>query len=273
MKALKYREMRAVRGAGLISASAPDHIRATPAPSRGTGGDKKGLGMKKYLAEFIGTGVLVLYGCGSAVLTGYPTAPIGVLAIAFAFGLSVTAMAYGIGPISGCHINPAVSFGVWAAGRMSAAEMVKYWVAQVLGGIAGAAILYVIVTGKLSGYDVATAGLGQNGWGPGYGGEYGLVAALVAEFVGTLVFLVAILGATSRAGSGPAAGLAIGLTLTLVHIVFVPVTGVSVNPARSIGPALFVGGQAIAQLWLFIVVPLVGALVAGLLFKAKLLED
>lgn len=229
--------------------------------------------MNKYFAEFIGTGVLVLYGCGSAVLTGYPTAPIGVLAIAFAFGLSVTAMAYGIGPISGCHINPAVSFGVWAAGRMEAAEMVKYWIAQVLGGIAGAAILYLIVTGRLGGYDVATAGLGQNGWGPGFGGEYGIVAALVVEFVGTFVFLVAILGATSKAGSGPAAGLAIGLTLTLVHIVFVPVTGVSVNPARSIGPALFVGGQAIAQLWLFIVVPLVAAFVAGALFKAKLLEN
>jgi len=228
--------------------------------------------MNKYLAEFIGTGVLVLYGCGSAVLTGYPTAPIGVLAIAFAFGLSVTAMAYGIGPISGCHINPAVSFGVWAAGRMDAAEMVKYWVAQVLGGIAGAGILYLIVTGKVGGYDLAKSGLGQNGWGAGYGGEFGLVPALLAEFIGTFVFLVAILGVTSKAGSPMVAGLAIGLTLTLVHIVFVPVTGVSVNPARSIGPALFVGGQAIAQLWLFIVVPMAGAFVAGLLFKAKLLE-
>ncbi|MFG1297787.1 MULTISPECIES: MIP family channel protein [Xanthobacter] len=229
--------------------------------------------MNKYLAELIGTGVLVLYGCGSAVLTGYPTAPIGVLAIAFAFGLSVTAMAYGIGPVSGCHINPAVTLGLWAAGRLPAAEVPKYWVAQVLGGIGGAAILYLVVTGKVGGYDVAKSGLGQNGWGPGFGGEYGIGAALMVEFVGTFVFLVAILGATSKAGSGPAAGLAIGLTLTLVHIVFVPVTGVSVNPARSIGPALFVGGQAIAQLWLFILVPLIGAVVAGFMFKAKLLEN
>ncbi|MDQ0505908.1 aquaporin Z [Xanthobacter agilis] len=229
--------------------------------------------MNKYVAEFIGTAVLVLFGCGSAVLTGYGAAPIGMLAIAFAFGLAVTSMAYGIGHISGCHINPAVTIGVWAAGRIPASEVPLYWIAQVLGGIAGAGILYIIASGKLAGFDVSTAGLGQNGWGEGYLGGYGPGAAIVAELVGTFVFLVVILGSTSKAGITQAAGLAIGLSLVMIHIVFIPVTGVSVNPARSIGPALFAGGKAISQLWLFIVVPLVGAYLAGLLFKLKVLED
>ncbi len=229
--------------------------------------------MNKYFAEFIGTAVLVLMGCGSAVLTGYGSAPIGMLAIAFAFGLAVVSMAYGIGHVSGCHINPAVTIGVWAAGRIPASEVPKYWIAQVLGGIAGAGILYVIASGKLAGFDVSTAGLGQNGWGANYLGGYGLGAAIVAELVGTFIFLVVILGSTSKAGITQAAGLAIGLSLVMIHIVFIPVTGVSVNPARSIGPAIFAGGQALAQLWLFIVVPLVGAFVAGLLFKLKILED
>lgn len=229
--------------------------------------------MNKYFAEFIGTAVLVLMGCGSAVLTGYGSAPIGMLAIAFAFGLAVVSMAYGIGHVSGCHINPAVTIGVWAAGRIPTSEVPKYWIAQVLGGIAGAGILYVIASGKLAGFDVSTAGLGQNGWGANYLGGYGLVAAIVAELVGTFIFLVVILGSTSKAGITQAAGLAIGLSLVMIHIVFIPVTGVSVNPARSIGPAIFAGGQALAQLWLFIVVPLVGAFLAGLLFKLKVLED
>ncbi len=229
--------------------------------------------MNKYVAEFIGTAVLVLFGCGAAVLTGYGSAPIGMLAIAFAFGLAVTSMAYGIGHVSGCHINPAVTVGVWAAGRIPASEVPLYWIAQVLGGIAGAGILYIIASGKLAGFDAATAGLGQNGWGEGYGGSYGIGAAIVAELVGTFVFLVVILGSTSKAGITQAAGLAIGLSLVMIHIVFIPVTGVSVNPARSIGPALFVGGKALSQLWLFIVVPMVGAFLAGLLFKLKVLED
>ncbi|MCG5234693.1 aquaporin Z [Xanthobacter oligotrophicus] len=230
--------------------------------------------MNKYVAEFIGTAVLVLFGCGSAVLTGYVSAPIGMLAIAFAFGLAVTSMAYGIGHVSGCHINPAVTVGVWAAGRLPTSEVPFYIIAQVLGGIAGAAILFFIASGKLSGFDVAKApGLGQNGWGEGYAGGFGLGAAIVAELVGTFVFLVVILGSTSKAGITQAAGLAIGLSLVMIHIVFIPVTGVSVNPARSIGPALFAGGKAIGQLWLFIVVPLVGAYLAGLLFKLKVLED
>jgi aquaporin Z len=166
-----------------------------------------------------------------------------------------------------------VSIGVWAAGRLPTSELPGYIIAQVLGGILGAVILYIIVTGKLAGYDVAAAGLAQNGWGEGYGGGYGMLSAIVAELVATFVFLVVILGATSKAGVTPAAGIAIGLSLTMIHIVFIPVTGVSVNPARSIGPALLVGGKALAQLWLFIVVPPIGGFLAGLLFKNKVLED
>ncbi|QJP13295.1 aquaporin [Starkeya sp. ORNL1] len=230
--------------------------------------------MKKYVAEFIGTAVLVLLGCGSVAITGFAGAsPVWFLAVAFAFGLAVTSMAYGIGPISGCHINPAVSIGVWAAGRLPTSELPGYIIAQVLGGIAGAVLLYIIVSGKLAGYDVAAAGLGQNGWGEGYGGGYGLASAIIVELVATFIFLVVILGATSKAGATPAAGLAIGLSLVMIHIAFIPVTGVSVNPARSIGPALLVGGKAISQLWLFIIVPPIGGFLAGLLFKNKVLED
>lgn len=230
--------------------------------------------MKKYIAELLGTAVLVLFGCGSVVITGFAAAsPVWFLAVALAFGLSVTSMAYGIGHVSGCHINPAVSIGVWAAGRMSGGDLVGYIVAQMIGGVVGAAILTAIIGGRLSGYDIATLGLGQNGWGEGYGGGYGLGAALTVELVGTFVFLVVILGATSKAGITQAAGLAIGLSLTLIHIAFIPVTGVSVNPARSFGPALFVGGKALSQLWLFLIVPPIGALLAGMLFRAKILED
>ena len=236
--------------------------------------------MKKYLAEFIGTATLVLLGCGSAtignlgsVIGGHEAyAPLALLPVAFAFGLAVTAMAYGIGPVSGCHINPAVTLGVWSAGRMPTSDVPGYIVSQVLGGIAGAAILAAILAGRAKGYDISTGGLGQNGWGAGYLGEYSMGAAALAEFLGTFIFLVAILGATSKAGSGPAAGLAIGLTLVLIHIVFINVTGVSVNPARSLGPALLVGGNALAQVWLFIVVPSLGGLAAGALFKSGLLE-
>ncbi|MFK8251697.1 aquaporin [Ancylobacter terrae] len=229
--------------------------------------------MNKYVAEFIGTAVLVLFGCGSVVLTGFAgTSPVWFLAVAFAFGLAVTSMAYGIGHVSGCHINPAVSIGVWAAGRLPTSALPGYIISQFLGGIAGAGILYLLLAGKLSGYDVATAGLGQNGWGEGYGGGFGLGAAVIGELVTTFVFLVVILGSTSKAGVTQAAGLAIGLSLTMIHIAFIPVTGVSVNPARSLGPALFVGGKAMSQLWLFIVVPPIGAFLAGLLFRKKILE-
>ena len=224
--------------------------------------------MKTLIAELIGTFALVLLGCGSAVLAG---GEVGQLGIAFAFGLAIVAMAYGIGPISGCHVNPAVSFGAFVAGRMTLNTMLQYWLAQFIGAILGAAVLYFIATGK-AGYDLATNGLGQNGWGPGYLGEYSLAAALVFEIVATFLFLVVILGSTQKSAPGMVAGLAIGLTLAVIHIVGIQVTGVSVNPARSLGPAVFVGDAAISQLWLFFVGPLIGAALAGLLFRQKLLE-
>jgi aquaporin Z len=233
--------------------------------------------MQKQVAEFIGTFTLVLFGCGAAVIAGMATGPtaINVLGIAFAFGLAIVAMAYGIGPISGCHVNPAVSFGVLMAGRMSVGEFIGYAIAQVLGALAGAAVLYLILSGKAAGW---SGGLGQNGWGAGYLGEYNVVSAFVFEAVATFVFLVCILGVTQK--NNPThihglAGLAIGLTLTAIHIVGINVTGVSVNPARSLGPALIgfaTNPQALSQVWLFIVAPLIGAGVAGLLFASGLLE-
>jgi aquaporin Z len=181
-------------------------------------------------------------------------------------------MAYAIGPVSGCHINPAVTLGVWAAGRMPTSQVPGYIIAQLIGGIAGAFVLYLMTTGKIAGYDVAKDGLGQNGWGEGYLGAYGLRSAILAELVGTGIFLAAILGVTQREGGHPAtAGLAIGLTLVLVHLVFINVTGVSVNPARSLGPAIFAGGKALSQLWLFLIVPSIGGIIAGLLFRTGLL--
>jgi aquaporin Z len=224
--------------------------------------------MKVFVAELIGTFTLVLLGCGSAVLAG---AEVGQLGISLAFGLAIVAMAYGIGPISGCHVNPAVSFGAFIAGRMQMNDMLKYWAAQFTGALLGAGVLYLIATGK-AGYDLATNGLGANGWGPGYLGEFNLVSALVFEVVATFLFLVVILGSTQKSAPGMVAGLAIGLTLAVIHIVGIQVTGVSVNPARSFGPAVIVGGTAISQLWLFLVAPLIGAALAGLLFKQKVLE-
>jgi len=224
--------------------------------------------MKVFVAELLGTFTLVLLGCGAAVLAG---GDVGQLGIAFAFGLAIVAMAYGIGPISGCHVNPAVSFGAFVAGRMPLNTMLRYWAAQFVGALLGAGVLYLIATGR-AGYDLATNGLGQNGWGPGYLGEYNLVSALVFEVVATFLFLVVILGSTQKSAPGMLAGLAIGLTLTVIHIVGIQVTGVSVNPARSFGPAVIVGGTAISQLWLFLIAPLVGAALAGFLFKRKILE-
>lgn len=224
--------------------------------------------MKVFVAELIGTFTLVLLGCGSAVLAG---AEVGQLGISFAFGLAIVAMAYGIGPVSGCHVNPAVSFGAFIAGRMQMNDMLKYWAAQFTGALLGAGVLYLIAAGQ-PGYNLAINGLGQNGWGPGYLGEYNLVSALVFEIVATFLFLVVILGSTQKSAPGAFAGLAIGFTLVLIHIVGIQVTGVSVNPARSFGPAIIVGGTAVSQLWLFIVAPLIGAALAGLLFKQKVLE-
>ena len=229
--------------------------------------------MKKAVAEFIGTFALVLIGCGTAVIAGTGTgaASVDILGIAAAFGLTIVAMAYGIGQISGCHINPAVSFGVLVAGRMSAQDFVTYVIAQVLGAIAGAAVLYLILSGKLSGWG---GSLGQNGWGSGYLGEYNLSAAFIFEVVGTFLFLVCILGVTQRGAPVGISGLAIGLTLIAIHLVGINITGTSVNPARSLGPAI-VGAasnpHALAQVWLFIVAPLIGAGIAGFLFKSGVL--
>ena len=224
--------------------------------------------MKVFIAELIGTFTLVLLGCGSAVLAGDQ---VGQLGIAFAFGLAIVAMAYGIGPISGCHVNPAVSFGAFVAGRLPMNSMFSYWAAQFIGATLGAGVLYLIASGN-PGYTLDGTGLGANGWGPGYLGEYNLTAALVFEVVATFLFLVVILGSTQKSAPGMVAGLAIGLTLTVIHIVGIQVTGVSVNPARSFGPAVIVGGPALSQLWLFLIAPLVGAAIAGYLFKRKLLE-
>ncbi len=224
--------------------------------------------MRKPIAEFIGTFTLVLLGCGSAVIAG---ADIGLTGISLAFGLALMGMAYGIGPVSGCHINPAVSLGMVAAGRMSIAEAIPYMIAQVAGAIAAALILLLIASGKAD-YSVAENGLGQNGWGAGYLGEYSMVSAFIFEVVATFLFMVVILGATGAGAPAAVAGVAIGLTLVVIHLVGINVTGVSVNPARSIGPALFAGGTAIAQLWLFIVAPIIGAVAAGALFASGLLD-
>jgi aquaporin Z len=225
--------------------------------------------MKKYLAELVGTFILVLFGCGTAVVSGDK---VGVLGIAFAFGLALIGAAYGIGPVSGCHINPAVSLGVWTAGRMTTKDMIGYWVGQFIGGFLGAWVLYMIARGVGAGYDIGVAGLGQNGWGAGYQGEYNLTSAFLFEFVATLIFIIVILGSTQKAAAPGFAGLAIGITLVVIHIFGIRVTGVSVNPARSLGPALLVGGKALSQVWLFLLVPSIAGVVAGLLFRTKALE-
>jgi aquaporin Z len=232
--------------------------------------------IKKLVAEFIGTLTLVLFGCGAVVLAGFGI--VGQEGIAFAFGLSIVAMAYGIGQISGCHINPAVSFGVFAAGRMPAREMFGYWGAQCAGAIVGAGLLLLIASGSPD-YTIATHGLGQDGYGvrlpplgQGSPGDYGLLSCAVFEVVATFLFVVTILGVTQKGAPTHLAGLVIGLTLVVIHIVGIQVTGVSVNPARSLGPAVWVMGDAIKQLWLFIVAPLAGAGLAGWAFRVKLLS-
>jgi aquaporin Z len=225
--------------------------------------------MKKYLAELVGTFILVLFGCGTAVVAGDK---VGIVGIAFAFGFALIGAAYGIGPISGCHINPAVSLGVWTAGRMSSKDLFGYWVGQFAGGLLAAWVLSLIITGVGGGYDVSASGLGQNGWGPGYQGGYSITSAIVFEFVATLIFVIVILGSTQKAAPPGFAGLAIGITLVVIHIFGIHVTGVSVNPARSFAPALLVGGKALAQVWLFLLVPSVAGVVAGLLFRIKALE-
>lgn len=228
----------------------------------------------KYIAELLGTMVLVLMGCGSAVIAGADgTTGVGLLGISFAFGLSVVAMAYAIGPISGCHINPAISVAMTVAGKLSSKDLVGYVISQIVGAILGAGILYVIASNH-PGFEMKPWALGSNGFGTGYLGEYSLVAAFLAETVFTFIFLLVIFGSTSgQNANGGFAGLAIGLTLVLIHIVGIKVTGVSVNPARSIGPAIFAGGEALTQLWLFIVAPIAGGVLAAITWKQVLGRD
>jgi len=221
---------------------------------------------KKLTAEFIGTAWLVLGGCGSAVLAAaFPDVGIGLLGVSLAFGLTVLTMAFAIGHISGCHLNPAVSIGLWSGGRFSAAELGPYIIAQVTGGLTGAAILYVIASGQ-TGFDV-TAGFASNGFGEHSPGGYSLIAALTTEIVMTFMFLIIILGATDKRAPAGLAPIAIGLGLTLIHLISIPVTNTSVNPARSTGVAIFQGDWAISQLWLFWVAPIVGALLAGVVYR------
>jgi len=220
--------------------------------------------MKKYGAEFIGTFWLVFGGCGSAVLAAaFPGLGIGFVGVALAFGLTVLTMAYAIGHVSGCHLNPAVSFGLWAGKRFAGKDLAPYIIAQVLGAIAAAAVLYVIASGK-AGFELG--GFAANGYAEHSPGGYSLAAALVAEVVLTFFFLFIILGATDERAPKGFAPIAIGLALTLIHLISIPVTNTSVNPARSTGPALFVGGWALSQLWLFWVAPIVGAILAGLVY-------
>jgi len=220
----------------------------------------------KLAAELIGTFWLVLGGCGSAVLAAsFPDVGIGLLGVSFAFGLTVLTMAYAIGHISGCHLNPAVSVGLWVGGRFSASELVPYIIVQVLGGILAAGVLYFVASGK-AGFELSS-GLASNGYGEHSPGGYTLASALVIEVIMTFMFLIIILGATdSRAPKG-FAPIAIGLGLTLIHLISIPVTNTSVNPARSTGPAVFVGDWALSQLWLFWVAPILGAILAGVAYR------
>jgi len=221
---------------------------------------------KRSAAEFLGTLWLVFGGCGSAVIAAaFPSVGIGLLGVSLAFGLTVLTMAYAIGHISGCHLNPAVSVGLWAGKRFPASDLIPYIVAQVLGAITGAGLLYVIASGK-SGFTLAS-GFAANGYGVNSPGGYTLLACLVAETLLTFMFLMIILGATDKRAPQGLAPLAIGFALTLIHLISIPVTNTSVNPARSTGPALFVGGWAIQQLWLFWLAPIVGAALAGLTYS------
>jgi aquaporin Z len=221
---------------------------------------------KKLMAEFIGTLWLVLGGCGSAVLAAaFPNVGIGLLGVSLAFGLTVLTMAFAIGHISGCHLNPAVSVGLWVGRRFSGKDLVPYVVAQVVGGIVAGAILYVIASGK-AGFDL-TAGFASNGYGDHSPGGYSLVACLVCEIVMTMIFLFVIMGATDRRAPQGFAPIAIGLCLTLIHLISIPVTNTSVNPARSMGVAVFAGGWALAQLWLFWIAPLIGGILGGLIYR------
>lgn len=220
--------------------------------------------MKKNLAEFIGTFWLVFGGCGSAMLAaGFPDVGIGLMGVSFAFGLTVLTIVYSLGHVSGAHLNPAVSIGLWMGGKFDGKELLSYIISQILGGIAAAGVLYIIVTGNGS----AIGDFAANGYGDHSPGKYSLLSGIVTEFVMTFMFLIIILGSIDENSPKGFAGLSIGLALTLIHLVSIPVTNTSVNPARSISQALFVGDWAISQLWMFIVVPIAGALAAGIVYK------
>lgn len=223
--------------------------------------------MNKYMAEVFGTFWLVLGGCGSAVLAaGFPDVGIGLLGVSLAFGLTVLTMAFAIGHISGCHLNPAVTIGLWAGGRFETKDVVPYIIAQVIGGVIAGGVLYVIATGQ-AGFDVVGSGFAANGYGMHSPGQYSMVAALVTEVVMTMMFLIVIMGATDKRAPQGFAPIAIGLCLTLIHLISIPVTNTSVNPARSTGVAVFVGDWAVSQLWLFWVAPIVGGILGALIYK------
>ena len=226
--------------------------------------------MKRYISELIGTMVLVLFGCGSAAIAGFE---LGNLGIAMAFGLSIVAMAYVIGDISGCHINPAVSIGMWIDGRLETKDLVMYIIFQCIGAIIGIALLILIINSapSLGGY--AVTGLGQNGFDSASSVGLNVVGAIIVEIILTFVFVFTVLGVTKKVENGVVAGIVIGLTLAFVHIMGIPLTGTSVNPARSLAPALFMGGQALQQVWVFILAPIIGAIIAGLLHKSLRVED
>ena len=224
---------------------------------------------KKYAAEALGTFALVLFGCGAAAIAGVSSvgpAGLGLVGISLAFGLAVVAMAYTIGPISGCHINPAISVAMTIAGKLSIKDLVGYVIAQCIGAILGAGVLYVIATGQF-GFEMGDWALGSNGWGEGYLGNFDMKSAFIAELIFTFLFLMVIFGTTTKDASPQMAGLAIGISLALIHFVAIPITGTSVNPARSLGPAIFAGGIALQQLWLFIVAPIAGGILAALTRK------
>ncbi|WP_049536850.1 aquaporin Z [Vibrio harveyi] len=223
--------------------------------------------MNKYMAEVFGTFWLVLGGCGSAVLAaGFPDIGIGLLGVSLAFGLTVLTMAFAIGHISGCHLNPAVTVGLWAGGRFDTKDVIPYIIAQVIGGVIAGGVLYVIATGQ-AGFDVVGSGFASNGYGEHSPGQYSMVAALVTEVVMTMMFLIVIMGATDKRAPQGFAPIAIGLCLTLIHLISIPVTNTSVNPARSTGVAVFVGDWAVSQLWLFWVAPIVGGILGALIYK------
>lgn len=220
---------------------------------------------QKYLAEFLGTAILVIVGCGSVVVAGFGTqGAIGVLTIALAFGFIVIGLAYAIGPISGCHINPAVTICLWAAGKISVRDLPGYILSQFAGAAAGAGFLVLVLSGQGNGADIAATGLGQNGWGEGYLGNFSGMSAFTTEAFATFVLCLVVLATSRKDKATPFAGLAVGLSLTVLLVCFINVSGASLNPARSFGPAIFVGGKALAQLWLFFAAPILGGLIAAL---------